>query len=120
MLFTSLARPDLRLEAWFLWITCLAAAMSRRLVTVLRAASGLLGVALGDGGLDVLGQRLELGLDSLVTHASCLIGADTLLLRLDVCHFWSSFRVPCKKCMTPLRHGEVMQAPTIARSPSKG
>ena len=113
MLFTSLARPDLRLEAWFLWITCLAAAMSRRLVTVLD-------VALGDGGLDVLGQRLELGLDSLVTHASCLIGADTLLLRLDVCHFWSSFRVPCKKCMTPLRHGEVMQAPTIARSPSKG
>ena len=86
----------------------------------LEGSLGLLGVALGDGGLDVLGQRLELGLDSLVTHASCLIGADTLLLRLDVCHFWSSFRVPCKKCMTPLRHGEVMQAPTIARSPSKG
>ena len=86
----------------------------------LEGSLGLLGVALGNGGLDVLGQRLELGLDSLVTHASCLIGADTLLLRLDVCHFWSSFRVPCKKCMTPLRHGEVMQAPTIARSPSKG
>ena len=52
----------------------------------LEGSLGLLGVALGDGGLDVLGQRLELGLDSLVTHASCLIGEDTLLLRLDVSH----------------------------------
>ena len=92
MLFTSLARPDLRWK-----LVCgymLGGSHVETLGDGLEGSLGLLGVALGDGGLDVLGQRLELGLDSLVTHASCLIGADTLLLRLDVCHFWSSFRVP--------------------------
>ncbi len=47
--------------------------------------SGL--VAGGDGSLNVLGEGLELGTNRLVANASDLIGADALLLRLDVCHF---------------------------------
>ncbi len=52
--------------------------------------SGL--VASLDSSLNVLGQGLQLGTNRLVTNASDLIGADALLLRLDVCHFWISFR----------------------------
>lgn len=47
--------------------------------------SGLL-IASLDGGVDVLDEGLELGANRLVANASDLIGADALLLRLDVCH----------------------------------
>ena len=43
-------------------------------------------VASLDGGLDVLDHGLELGADRLVTDASDLVGADALLLGLDVCY----------------------------------
>ena len=48
--------------------------------------SGLLVTSL-DGGVDMLDEGLELGANRLVTNASDLIGADALLLRLDV---WDS------------------------------
>ncbi len=44
-------------------------------------------VASLNGSLNVLGEGLELGANRLVANASNLIGADALLLRLDVCHF---------------------------------
>ena len=46
-----------------------------------------------DGGVHVLDQGLELGANRLVADAGHLGGADTLLLRLDVCHLQSSFRM---------------------------
>ena len=46
---------------------------------------GLLVTSL-DGCVDMLDESLELGANRLVANASDLIGADALLLRLDVCH----------------------------------
>ena len=37
-------------------------------------------------------QGLQLGLHGLVANAALLVGQDALLLGLNVCHFWISFR----------------------------
>ena len=52
-----------------------------------RSSLGGVGIALLDGLVNVLNERLELRAHSAVAHTGLLGGADTLLLRFDVSHF---------------------------------
>lgn len=65
----------------------LGRSLIKTLVGAVGSGLGSLDVALGNGGLHVLDERLELGADRAVADAGLLSGTDTLLLRLDVCHF---------------------------------
>ena len=65
----------------------LGSSLIEALVGAGRSSLGGVGIALLDGLVNVLNERLELRAHSAVAHTGLLGGADTLLLRFDVSHF---------------------------------
>ena len=77
---------DLRLAAWFLWMTPLEAALSSCLPASTASGLGLVGVA-GLGGLAELAhERLQRGLHGLVALVRSVVLPVALDLGLDVRH----------------------------------
>ena len=87
----------LRLAAWFLWMTPLAAALSIRL-TASRSASSRSSASDSIAADGPLGPGPQLGADRLVARVALDRLSVALDLALDVCHCWSSVvlvRVGC-------------------------
>ena len=84
-------RRLLRRAAWFLWMTPLAAALSRRFwASCRRRLAALSSRRSAHGGLD---PGLELGADRLVALGALGVGDVPLLLALDVGHQRGSFAI---------------------------
>ena len=86
------ARPDLRLAAWFLVITRAGGLVELLGCDLVGGFGGGL-IASGDGFAGGANGSLQAGLHGHVTLVRLLVGENALLLRLDVCHYFSKRRL---------------------------
>ena len=103
---------DLRLAAWFLWITPLAAALSIRLMARRIDSSADVDV-LGDGGVGLLGAGAQLGPDGLVAG----LALDGLAVALDLATDVGHWRSSSSSCVGSGRHACARRPDGLRRVP---